>query len=392
MNILHAIQSVDFTGGGPIEGLVQLSRATDKSMSHQVVSIDAPGAACVRDFPLPLAALGPAGILGYSAQLAPWIRAHAGDYDAVVIHGLWRYISFGTWRGLRGGTVPYFAFPHGMLDPWFKQRYPAKHLKKLLFWRWTEYRMLRDARAVIFTCDDERLRARQSFRHYRCNEEIAVLGINPPPGDEAGQRRQFLDRFPHLEGKRLLLFLSRIHPKKGCDLLLSAFARVAARDERLHLVMAGPDQTRWGDALRQAAQHLGIAERITWTGMIAGDLKWGAYRAAEAFILPSHQENFGIVVAEALACGLPVLISDQVQIWREIAAARAGFVAPDDTEGTLRLIEHWLDATPTEWDTLRHQARNCFMLNFQVSAYASRFEEIIARYCATNTPPALAAA
>ncbi len=391
MKILHAIASVDPNGGGPIEGLVQLSNATARGISHEVVSIDAPDAACVRDFKLPLAALGPAGILGYSPHLTPWIRAHAGDYDAVIIHGLWRYISFGTWRGLRGGTVPYFAFPHGMLDPWFKHRYPAKHLTKLLFWHWTEYPMLRDARAVIFTCDDERLRARQSFRRYRCNEEIAVLGITPPPCDEATQRRMFFDRFPQLEGKRLLLFLSRIHPKKGCDQLVAAFARVAARDDRLHLVMAGPDKTNWGDKLRQIADRLGVAERITWTGMISGDLKWGAYRAAEAFILPSHQENFGIVVAEALACGLPVLISNQVQIWREITGAQAGFVEPDDPQGTLRLIEHWLAATPEESQALRRQARNCFLDKFQVSSYARRFEEIMDRYCANGKPPALAA-
>jgi glycosyltransferase involved in cell wall biosynthesis len=391
MKLLHAIQSVDFSGGGPIEGLVQLSRATAGRIAHEVVSIDAPDASCVRDFQLPLTALGPAGVLGYSPRLTPWIKAHAGDYDAVVIHGLWRYVSFGTWRGLRGGRVPHFAFPHGMLDPWFKQRYPAKHLKKLLFWRWTEYPMLRDARAVIFTCDDERLRARQSFRRYRCNEEIAVLGINPPPGDETSQRRQFFERFPQLEGKRLLLFLSRIHPKKGCDQLIAAFARVAARDRRLHLVMAGPDRTQWGDALRRLAEGFGIADRITWTGMITGDLKWGAYRAADAFILPSHQENFGIVVAEALACALPVLISDQVQIWREIAGARAGFVAADDPQGTLALIEQWLATTPHEWQAMRSRARDCFLEKFQVSSYARRFEEIMDSYCAMDKPPALAA-
>jgi glycosyltransferase involved in cell wall biosynthesis len=390
MKILHAIQSVDSGGGGPIEGIVQLSRATSARFSHEVVSIDAPGASYLRDFPLPVIALGPAGILGYSSRLAPWIKEHAAKYDAVVIHGLWRYISFGTWRGMRGSEVPYFAFPHGMLDPWFKHRFPAKHLKKLLFWRWTEYRMLRDAKAVIFTCDDERLRARESFRRYRCNEEIVVLGIRPPSGDAPAQRRLFYDRFPQLEGKRLLLFLSRIHPKKGCDQLIEAFARAAGRDHRLHLVMAGPDQADCGDNLRRIAHRRGITGRITWTGMVGGDLKWGAYHAAEAFILPSHQENFGIVVVEALACGLPVLISNQVQIWREIAGARAGFVERDNPEGTLRLIENWLEATPEEWQALRRRARKCFLDKFEAGGYARQFEQIIDRYCAGGNAMALA--
>ncbi|MEI6719641.1 MAG: glycosyltransferase [Betaproteobacteria bacterium] len=386
MKILHAIQSVDRTGGGPIEGLVQLSQATSSRIEHEVVSIDSPGAACIRDFPLPLTAVGPAGILGYSPRLTPWVRAHRGDYDAVVIHGLWRHISVGTWRGLRGGPVPYLAFPHGMLDPWFKHTYPAKHIAKLMFWHWTEYPMLRDARAVIFTCEDERLRARESFNRYRCNEEIATLGIQAPPGEVEEQRQVFFNHFPALEGKRLLLFLSRINPKKGCDLLIEAFARAAARDARLHLVMAGPDASNWGHELRQAAQALGIAQRITWPGMLSGDLKWGAFRAAEAFILPSHQENFGIVVAEALACGLPVLISNQVQIWREVNSARAGFVAPDDLEGTFSLINRWLDCTPDQWLTLRRHALRCYREKFQASAYARRFEQIVDQYCTSRWP------
>ncbi len=391
MKILHAIQSVDFAGGGPIEGIVQLSKATS-SMTQHVVSVDAPDAKCVRDFELPLTALGPHGFLGYSSRLKPWIAAHASEYDAVVIHGLWRYISYGTWRGLRNLDIPYFGFPHGMLDPWFKQRYPLKHFKKMFFWHWTEYPMLRDAKAVIFTCEEERLRSRESFSRYHCNEEIAVLGIHSPVGNAATQRQAFLENFPHLKNKRLLLFLSRIHPKKGCDQLITAFAQAAVRDPRLHLVMAGPDSLGWGKKLREMADSLGIAERITWTGMLGGDLKWGSYHAAEAFILPSHQENFGIVVAEALACGLPVLISNQVQIWREIENAQAGFVEPDSEAGTRRLIERWLDATPAQWQSLRKQARICFLEKFQISSYAKRFEEIVSAKEEKDSSPKLASA
>ncbi|MBI4997909.1 MAG: glycosyltransferase [Rhodocyclales bacterium] len=387
MKILHAIHSADLAGGGPIEGIRQLAAATDHRFAHSIVSLDAPDAPFLSDVALPVHALGPAGPLGYSPRLVPWLREHAGEYRAVVVHGLWRYISVGCWRALHDLDVPYFAFPHGMLDPWFKQRYPLKHLKKLFFWPWTEYRMLRDARAVIFTCEDEKLRSRQSFSPYRANEEIAVLGIHRPPAHAEEQRAAFYARFPHLRDRRLLLFLSRIHPKKGCDLLIDAFAGRAGADPDAHLVMAGPDQTGWGDALKSAAAKAGIADRITWTGMISGDIKWGAYRAAEAFILPTHHENFGIVVAEALACGLPVLISNQVQIWREIAAGEAGLIEPDSLEGAQRLIERWL-ATPAEdWRAMRGRAERCFEDRFEIGQYASRFAALVDTYAPETVVP-----
>jgi glycosyltransferase involved in cell wall biosynthesis len=194
---------------------------------------------------------------------------------------------------------------------------------------------------------------------------VATLGIADPPVDGALQREAFLGKFPVCRGKRLLLFLGRIHEKKGCDLLLSAFAKIASRFPDLLLVMAGPEQpgvSCW----RELAGTLNIGERVLWTGMLSGDVKWGAMRAADAFVLPSHQENFGIAVAEALACGLPVLISREVNIWREIDEAHAGFVEPDDNAGTLRLLERWLDLSPAEQDAMRLRARECFVRSFEI--------------------------
>ena len=135
------------------------------------------------------------------------------------------------------------------------------------------------------------------------------------------QREQFLQRCPQLRGKRLLLILGRIHPKKGVDLLIEAFAAVARQEPTLQLVLAGPDQLGWQDALQQRAAALGICDRLTWLGMLSGELMWSAFRCAELFYLPSYQENFGIVLAEGLACGLLVAIAEPVNISAEVAIA-----------------------------------------------------------------------
>jgi glycosyltransferase involved in cell wall biosynthesis len=312
---------------------------------------------------------------GYSPKLIPWIRAHHRAYDFVIVNGIWQFSSFGTWCALRGSGRPYHVFPHGMLDPWFKERYPLKHLKKWLYWPWAEYRVLRDAAAVLFTCEEERIQARRSFWLYRCRESVVSYGTSGPVGDAALQRSLFLDKFPQLRGRRLLLFLGRVHEKKGCRELINAFREIvagrnAAAAEHLTLVMAGPAESDYAREVQRSAERFGLADRVLWTGMLAGDLKWGAFHAAEAFMLPSHQENFGIAVAEALACGVPVLISNKVNIWREIAEDRAGLVESDDLPGTIALMERWLALSEHAQREMGRAARGCFERRFEIDQVA----------------------
>jgi glycosyltransferase involved in cell wall biosynthesis len=242
-----------------------------------------------------------------------------------------------------------------MLDPWFKRKYPLKHLKKWLYWPWAEYQVLRDAAAVLFTCEEERLLARQSFWLYRAHEAVASYGTDAPPEGSERHKAAFLLKFPECRDQRLILHLGRIQEKKGCDVLIEAFARIASR-------------------------RLGVGDRITWTGMLSGSLKWGALRACEVLGLPSHQENFGVVVVEALACGKPVLISNKVNIWREIEADGAGIVAEDDVEGTVRNLEAWLALDTTEYATMSQRAEACFHQRFHIQTAARQLLNIVTEY------------
>lgn len=379
LRVLHVIRSLDPAGGGPQEGLRQIAREmATRSVHVEIVSLDDPGAPWGANYHVPVHLAGPAlGKYGYSGRFGPWLRTHAGRFDIVVIHGLWQFHGFAAWRELRRQRIPYVVYPHGMLDPWFKREYPLKHLKKWLYWPWADYRMTRDAHAVLFTCEEESILAPRSFWLYRGKPEVVGFGIAPPPADTGKQRLTFLDRFPELRGKRLLLFMARIHPKKGCDLLIEAFARAAARDPALQLVMAGPDQIGWQNELAANAAQRGISGRISWVGMLGGDDKWGAFRSADAFVLPSHQENFGIAVVEAMACGLPVLISDQVNIWREIEADGGGLVEPDDLDGTVRLLHRWLDLSTAQRDAMRERAREGFQSRFLITASTTRLIAVL---------------
>ncbi|RJP72633.1 MAG: glycosyltransferase [Comamonadaceae bacterium] len=379
MRILHVISSANPLGGGPIEGVRNLGqRMSELGHDTELVTLDDPAESWMQRQDQTVHALGPSrGEYGLNKRIVPWLTEHAHRYDFVIVNGIWQYHSYAAWQALTRLKRPYAVFTHGMLDPWFKRAYPLKHLKKWLYWPWAEYRVLRDAAAVLFTCEEERLLARDSFWLYRAREQVVAYGTRPPPTDDVALTDRFLEAYPHLKGKRFLLFLSRIHEKKGCDLLIDAFAHVAAEEPDLHLVMAGPDQTGWMGLLQAQAALRGISHRIHWTGMLQGDVKWGAFHAAEAFVLPSHQENFGIAVAEAMGCGLPVLISNKVNIWREVESADAGLVADDTAEGTHTLLKRWLALDLPARQRMADNARQLFEQRYTVNAMAESLLQVI---------------
>ena len=373
--ILHVIHSVSLEGGGPAEGLRRLGEVDAGRM--EVVCLDDPLQISLMDHPYPIYGLGDSTTTyyGYTPRLTRWINTNLSRFDGVVIHGLWQYHSYGTYLAVLG-KLPYIVFPHGMLDSYFKQSYPLKHLYKSAYWLALERRVLRDAKAVCFTTQAELDCSVNTFWSSRWNPAIVRFGTAAVKGDAEAQRELFLNAYPFLRGKRLLLFLSRIHLKKGCDLLIEAFARLAANHPDLDLVMAGPDHNGLRNILVSQAHRLGLHNRIHWTGMLIGDEKWGAFRAADAFILPSHQENFGVSVAEALACGVPTLISDKVNTWSEILACGAGLVDDDTVDGTHRTLLRFLSMRPSERRLMSERGRACFQKHFLIDRTAHAINDL----------------
>jgi glycosyltransferase involved in cell wall biosynthesis len=158
--------------------------------------------------------------------------------------------------------------------------------------------------------------------------------------------------------------------------LLRAFARIARAEPDLDLLIAGPGQDGYKATMQHLAGELGIAERVIWPGLIADDLKWGALRAAEAFVLPSHQENFGIAVVESLAAGRPVLISNQVNIWPDIQEGKVGLVDDDSLEGAERMMRAWLALPEAERDAMSARAYPFYLARYSMKNGAKAINEI----------------
>jgi glycosyltransferase involved in cell wall biosynthesis len=391
MRLLNIIASLDPAGGGPIEGSLRLADIWGVQ-GHEIMfaTADFREAPFLPDRKVPVATLGKIGAprrrkgplrlherYGYSPDMIPWLQKNLPEFDATIVHGLWNYTTWAARRALLASGTPYFVFPHGCLDPWFRHANPRKHFVKQLLWPINEGALMNNAAAVLFTTEDERLLAQDAFRPYHVHGEVVGFGCTDVEGDEARQVRAFRESFPALGERRFILFLSRIQAKKGCDLLIGAFAGIADSNPDLDLVMAGPDQTGWKAELEAMAQTLGIGHRVHWTGMIDGEVKWGAFRACEAFALTSHTENFGIVVAEALACGKPVLITNKVNLWREVAAERAGLVEPDTQEGANRLLTRFLTLDAEQISNMRSRARLCFERHFRMETAAANILDVI---------------
>lgn len=383
MRILHVIDTLSPAAGGPPEAIRQLVAAYEEELAGtriEVVCLDRPDAPFLAGIPCPVHALGQTAVgrFAFSPRLWRWLHSHASRFDVILMNGIWSFPDIAVRAAARSAGVPYGVFVHGALDPWFNRTYPLKRLKKTLYWP-VQYRVLRDAQAVFFTTGIERDLAETSFRPNKWNSVVIPYGITDlgeSPEESARQIEKFYALVPALRGRNYLLFLGRIHEKKGCDLLLEAYGRLASTCPDVDLVIAGPDHAGLQAKLKAQAKRLNIGGRVHWPGMIRGDLKWGALRACEAFVLPSHQENFGISVVEALAARRPVLISNQVNIWPEVEADGVGLVDDDTLEGTERLLRRWFQMAPGDREAMAARARPCFLARYTMNRTASMINDL----------------
>lgn len=385
MRLLFAVGSIDPRLGGSVEAARVLAAGCQAEGHYvDVLSVQSPRPEWTAGWPFRVHGCGDAhGLFRFTPKLEEWTRCNAARFDFVIVNGIWTWLGIGVRRGLRGTGTPYLTFTHGMLDPWHQRNSAFKHAKKRAFWRLFEQRNLARARAVLFTCEQERIASQPWFGGREPESAIAPLGIDGVPARPDRQVAAFRTAFPELAEARYLLFLGRIAPQKGCELLLQAFARVPELDPSLQLLMAGPGWGAYAESMRKLASP---APRVHWIGHLDGDVKWGAFRCAEAFVLTSHMENFGISVAEALSCGKPVLISDAVAIWPEIAAADAGYVEKDDVEGAVRLLGRWMETPQPARERMGANALECYRSKFEYRAAARELIRVMEHYARGGGP------
>lgn len=272
----------------------------------------------------------------FSVPLLQWLWANAHHYDIAHIHALFSPVSTSAATVCRLRKLPYLMRPLGTLDP--ADLAKKKQIKKL-YAALLERPNLAGAAAIHFTSD---LEAKVSERFGVSTPGMVVpLGVALPELPERQASQQAIrERFNIPADHPILLFMSRIDPKKGFDLLLPALSQLHKNNIPFHFLLCGanPQDRNYETQIQQQIKSAPWAQQATINGFVSGELKAQILSAADAFVLPSYYENFGIAVAEAMAAQLPVIISDQVHIWPAIAESESGWVVPTEVEPLVRAL------------------------------------------------------
>jgi glycosyltransferase involved in cell wall biosynthesis len=388
MKFLHVITTMDPQTGGTCQVIRnQANWFLERNHEFEVVCLNDPASDFLAGGNFPIHALGAGrGPWRYHPRLLPWLNINLPRFDAVIMNGLWQYTGYALFKASQpAGKPPYFVFPHGMLDPWFQQdsERRIKAVRNWCYWKFFEQRVVHSAEALMFTCAEEMRLARKTFQPYQPKREINVgLGIPQPPEYHAGMAAAFAGKCHGIRNDPCWLFLGRIHSKKGVDLLIKAYSAICRAFNNSHevpkLVIAGPGlETAYGKEMQQLAAQSCPPHSVFWPGMLTGDAKWGAIYHSEAFVLFSHQENFGIAVVEALACGKPVLISNQINIWREIEADGAGLAGDDTAEGAEDILRRWANLSVLHKTATNRAAKTCYEKRFSIGGAARQLLTVV---------------
>jgi len=297
-----------------------------------------------------------------SWSLFKWLLLNLRKYDVVHIHGLFSFAATAGALCAAYYDVPYVVRPLGVLNAWgIRNRRPF--LKKLSL-NLIERRIISRAAAVQFTSEQEKCEAEIVGG---CAQGVVIpIPVAAFKVDRNSKDELIRLKYPELAGKTILLFLSRLDPIKGLNLLFDGLAKIRLAQPNVALLVAGTGEESFVTRLRKQTERLGIQEHVIWTGFIEGHDKHDALAVADMFILPSYSENFGMAVVEAMASGLPVVVSDRVGIHREIEEAEAGVVVRCDSDSISRAVINLLE----NHEERTQKARNALLLAERFSSPA----------------------
>ncbi len=346
MRVVHAISGIDPRNGGPTNALIGLAAAQVRAgLDVRVISTwrerDAfRSAARLEELGVKVRMVGQAhGKLSRHPQLRTNLLDVVAAADVVHVHAMWEQMQHEACRAAQTLQKPYVFTPHGMLDPWNMQK---SRLAKQVFLALRMKKNLQRAALLHYTTEIER----QWVARMNLTPPTIVepLGLDVEEFDSLPRRGTFRAKHPQLSDRPIILFLGRVHYGKGLELLVPALAMMKRSDAML--VIAGPNAEGYGATIEKLMAKHRVSNRVFFTGMIAGQEKLAALVDADLLSAPSYHENFGLAVIESLACGTPVVISDQVNVHPEIVAAGVGGVVSLDVGALARELDRWLDDEP----------------------------------------------
>lgn len=344
MRILHISPSLKIETGGAIVSVRELASALYEGGIE--VSIFAPSESSndtsVSDIKGVKTRVFPRGILsglwtGHSPLLAKAVKEAIVNFDLIHIHEIWHHAHFAAYQAAKSARKPFIVTLHGELEPW---RLNYKAFRKKIYFNLIQKRILREAAALHAITKGEV----EQISKFINNKNIFYIpnGLNVNEFENLPSRKRCENLYPEIQGKKVILFLGRIHPMKGLDILAKAFGNILKRRRDIQLVIAGPDNNGYRNRIVEILKDENAICNTTFTGMVKGENKLALLGRADIFVLPSYSEVLGLSTLEAMACSIPVIITTACH-FPEVKEKGAGEVVDVDVGQLSKTLNRFLD-------------------------------------------------
>lgn len=354
MKILHIIPSLTSLYGGPVQAVTQLCEELKNQGINVAIATTNIGKDKIEvtsnsiplySFSRQFSSFLPSDF-AFSYGLKTWLKQHIREFDLLHIHCLFTYPSSIAGYYAHKYGIPYIVRPAGMLNHFCLTKGASKKKLYILFF---EKRNIKNAAAIHFTSEQELQEAGKLRLNKQCI--LAAPGLNLGKFNNLEPLKGlFREQYPQIEDKKIILFLSRLDPKKGLDLLILALKILSTKRKDFVFVLAGSGQKNYERWVRRTLVKAGLSEASILTGFLEGKMKFSLLADADIFVLPSYDENFGIAVVEAMACGLPVIISNRVNIHNLIERYQAGIVTGLNSQDIAKAIDKLLQDTQLRFE------------------------------------------
>ncbi len=375
--ILRIITTLNPEYGGPINAIIHNSRALiKKGIKVDILTCDNKNTRYVKNKNITIHNMGPSllGRYGFSFKLFFWLKKNRENYDTFLIHGLWQFISLAARLLLRNN---YYIFLHGQLDPFFKLNF-FKLLKKKFYWRLIEKNNLLNARSVLLTSKGEKNSLNNTFvKMEGIKKKVVNYGIIKPKYDNTKYSALFYKKFKELKNKNFYLFLGRYHEKKGCEIIIEAINKFKKNFEDMVLMVGPLKNTNYEKKIFYLRKKYNLDKKIIISDALYGNYKWAAISKSKAMLLPSHGENFGVSIAESLCFSRPVLISNKVNIYKDIIKYDAGLVSKNSSNGFMKILEQFSKYDKKKLTKMRKNSFKCFDENYNLYKNQNELYDLI---------------
>jgi glycosyltransferase involved in cell wall biosynthesis len=370
-NICNVITTLDPRLGGAGSATIEISKAlSSKKIKVTILTNDNKNSKFFKSNQVKIINLGNGfGNYNLSLKLFLWIRKNRKFYDTFIFHGLWQFNTLIARFLLKDN---FYVFSHGQLDPYFAtEKY--KKIKKKIYWNLVEKFNMRKAKAMLLTNNSEKKSQEKSFVNVKnLKRKVINFGINAPKYNIKNLNRIFIKKFNFLKNKNYFIFLGRFHKKKGCDILIKSFKNILKKKNDIFLLMIGPHSYE-KVKLKNLSNEYKLNDKIFWSKEITNDLKWIIMKKAQAMVLSSRGENFGVSLVESLSVGTPVITTSKVNIQNIIKKSNCGYIGTTNEKDFTKKMLKFINLSKYEKKKLKTNSLVCFNKYFNLKFNMNNF-------------------